>query len=67
MDKLEIDFDNWENIKERKYYLKKLNEMIRKFKNDLLMGQSYVFESDSDSFDGVVKAAKIRTEKSLIE
>ena len=45
-DQLKLDFKKWENIqKESNFEAKKLDEMIEKFKNELLLGQSFVLET----------------------
>ena len=41
MDQLKLDFDDWKNIKNgSNYQVNKVNEMIKSFKNDLLLQQS---------------------------
>ncbi len=67
-DKLEIDFYNWENIRKgSNRHLKELNEMIPKFKNDLLLKQLYSFESDLTLFDDANEASIIISKESIIE
>ncbi len=67
-DKLEIDVDNWENIRKgSNYQLKELNEKIQKFKNDLLLNKIYMFESNTDLFDVANNASYIIAKKVSIE
>ena len=67
-DKLEIDFYNWEYIRKgSNRQLKELNEMIPKFKNDLLLNQLYSLESDLTLFDVANEASKIIAKESIIE
>jgi hypothetical protein len=67
-EKLEIDVDNWENIRKgSNYQIKELNEKIQKFKSDLLMNHIYTFESKTTLFDVANKASKIISKKASIE
>jgi len=67
-DKLEIDVDNWENIRKgSNYQLKELNEKIQKFKSDLLLNNIYTFESNTTLFDIGNNGSKIITKKVSIE
>jgi len=67
-DKLEIDFDKWESVREgSNHQLKELNEKILKFKDDLLMNHIYRFESNAALFDIAIKASKIIAEQSFIQ
>ncbi len=67
-DKLEIDVDNWENIRKgSNYQLKELNDKIVQFKNDLLMNHVYTFESNTTLFDVANEASKIIAKKASIK
>jgi hypothetical protein len=67
-DKLEVNVDNWDNIRKgSNYQLKELNGKIHKLKNDLLMNQLYSFESNSSLIDVANKASKIIVKKSTIK
>jgi len=64
LDKLEIDVDNWENVKEGSNdQIIDLNEKFLKFKNDLLLNHIYTFESDKTLFDVANNASKIIAKK----
>ncbi len=66
MDQLKLDFKKWENIhKESKIEVNQVNKMIEKFKNELLLGQSFVLETKAALFDVAIKASKIRDKKSM--
>ena len=68
MDQLKLDFKKWENIqKESNIEVNKVNEMIEKFKNELLLGQSFVLETKAALFDVAIKASKIVDKKSMIK
>ena len=68
MDQLKLDFKKWENIqKESNIEVNKVNEMIEKFKNELLLGQSFVLETKAALFDVAIKASKIVDKKSTIK
>ncbi len=68
MNKLKIDFENWENIRAgSNSRVKIVNGLIEKFKNDLLMQQSYEYESNTDIFDTAIKVSKIVATKSQIK
>jgi len=67
LDKLEIDVDNWENVREGSNdQIIDLNEKFLKFKNDLLLNHIYTFESDKTLFDVANKASKIIAKKASI-
>jgi len=68
MNKLKIDFENWENIRVgSNSRVKIVNGLIEKFKNDLLMQLSYEYESNTDLFDAAIKTSKIVATKSQIK
>ncbi len=67
-DKLEIDFDKQESVREgSNHRLKELNEKILKFKDDLLMNHTYRFASNTALFDIAIKASKIIAEQQFIQ
>ncbi len=67
-EKLEIDFDNWENIRKgSNYQIKELNDKILKFKSDMLLNHFYTFESNKTLFDAANNASKIIAKKASIE
>ncbi len=66
MDQLKLDFKRWENIqKESNIEVNKVNVLIERFKNELLLGQSFVLETKAALFDVAIKASKIRDKKSM--
>ena len=67
LDKLEISIANWDNIAvEANQQVIKLDELIKRLKNELLLDKAYSFLPIMQSLENEVKSAKIYTEVNKI-
>ncbi len=64
LDQVKIDFESWEKIrKDSNYEIKKLNKHMLSYRDELLLNQSYVFESR----DLEIETSKMVTAKPIIK